>query len=100
MAICVYIINITVIPIVTSSLAFSHPTSCINSFGNKIKLTPENINDDYCDCDVDGVDEDLTSACSFLENTKFLCVNKDDIPKEIHSSRVNDGVYCFCAVLL
>lgn len=58
----------------------------------KIELTSENINDDYCDCDVDGVDEDLTSACSFLKNTKFTCINKDDIPREIHSSRVYDGV--------
>lgn len=78
--------------VVVVAVAFSHPDSCINSFGQQIQLTPEHINDDFCDCDVDGVDEDLTSACSFLEHSMFTCINKDDVPKQIHSSHVNDGV--------
>ena len=73
---------------------FSHPATCIDSLGNTIQLTSENMNDEYCDCDVDGVDENLTSACSFIEETKFICLNKDDISKTIHSSMVNDGVGC------
>ena len=54
------------------------------------------MNDNYCDCDVDGVDEELTSACSFLSGSTFVCKNVDDVPKSIFSSRVNDGVSDLC----
>ena len=74
-------------------LVFSYPATCTNALGDTIELTPEIINDNYCDCDIDGVDEDFTSACSFIKESKFTCVNKDDVPKEIYSSRVNDGVF-------
>lgn len=73
-------------------LVYGHATMCTDSHGRQIELKPSMINDDYCDCDVDGVDEDLTSACSFLSNTLFTCKNEGDIPKSIYSSRVNDGV--------
>ena len=81
--------------VVSVTGVFSYPVSCINSLGQTIELTPEKINDNYCDCDIDGVDEDLTSACSYLENSKFICINKEDVSQEIYASRVNDGVYCF-----
>ncbi len=74
------------------ALVSGHATTCTDSHGRQIELTPSMINDDYCDCDVDGVDEDLTSACSFLSTTMFTCKNKDDRPISIYSSRVNDGV--------
>jgi hypothetical protein len=65
----------------------------------KDKLDPSKINDDYCDCEDDGSDELLTSACSHvhaattttLEN-KFHCVNKGYIESFIHTSKVNDGI--------
>ena len=65
---------------------------CTDSRGNVIELNDSNMNDNYCDCDVDGVDEELTSACSFLSDSMFVCKNVDDVPKYILSSRVNDGV--------
>lgn len=53
------------------------------------KLTPEMINDDFCDCPEDGFDEPGTSACN---NGVFYCANKEFFPKEISSTLVNDGV--------
>jgi len=44
------------------------------------------LNDDYCDCILDGSDEPGTSACA---NGKFLC-EKDG--KRIPSSHVRDGI--------
>ena len=38
------------------------------------------------------MDEDRTSACSFVSNSLFKCENKDDQPAFIFSSRVYDGV--------
>ena len=69
---------------------------CTDSRGNVIELNDSNMNDNYCDCDVDGVDEELTSACSFLSESTFVCKNIDDVPKSIFSSRVNDGVGELC----
>ena len=38
------------------------------------------------------MDEDRTSACSFVSNSLFKCENKNDQPAFIFSSRVHDGV--------
>lgn len=46
------------------------------------------VNDNYCDCEVDGSDEPLTSACTHGE---FVCVDHQRIP----SPYVNDGI-CDC----
>jgi protein kinase C substrate 80K-H len=53
------------------------------------KLTPEMINDDFCDCPEDGFDEPGTSACN---SGVFYCANKGFFPKQISSVFVNDGV--------
>lgn len=53
------------------------------------KLTPEMINDDFCDCPEDGFDEPGTSACN---SGLFYCANKKFFSKEISSTFVNDGV--------
>jgi protein kinase C substrate 80K-H len=67
-------------------------------------LDPQKINDDYCDCEEDGSDEWLTSACSFVhvppgsdaeKSSKFHCVNKGYLDTFIHTSKVNDGI-CDC----
>ena len=63
--------------------------------GNSIQLSESMINDDYCDCTGDGIDEYLTSACSFVSDSKFKCENKGYKSEEIYSSRVNDGVARF-----
>ena len=68
---------------------------CTNSAGIDIILTEENTNDDYCDCDVDGLDEKFTSACSFLDNSQFSCPDLSGVINFIPSSFVNDGVCVF-----
>ncbi|CAN6618644.1 hypothetical protein TRVA0_007S02058 [Trichomonascus vanleenenianus] len=54
----------------------------------EIKLSFDQVNDDYCDCP-DGSDEPGTAACP---GNLFYCANKGHIPAYIPSSRVNDGV--------
>ncbi|CAL8073325.1 unnamed protein product [Orchesella dallaii] len=57
------------------------------------KISWDKVNDDYCDCPLDGSDEPSTAACL---NGKFYCVRrKDGIKGYIPSSRVNDGI-CDC----
>lgn len=58
---------------------------------NSRKLSPSQINDNFCDCK-DGFDEPGTSACS---NGVFYCENERSLPKTIFSSRVDDGI-CDC----
>lgn len=51
------------------------------------------INDDYCDCPLDGSDEPGTNACN---NGIFYCeVPSKNFPAKIASFKVNDGV-CDC----
>lgn len=57
-----------------------------------LKLTPEMINDNRCDCPEDGFDEPKTAAC---ENGKFYCKNTKGLEVYIPSFKVNDGV-CDC----
>ena len=79
-------------------LCSSREVRCLTSAGTYIQLGDDKINDGYCDCDVNGEDEDRTSACSFLQNSMFTCENKDDKPVQIYSSRVDDGVGRFSCV--
>lgn len=63
----------------------------INSTGlycedGTIKVTLSKLNDEFCDCPSDGLDEPGTSACA---NSHFWCGKEDD--SYIFSSRVNDG---------
>lgn len=71
------------------------PSTCVDGSGKVVELTESMINDDYCDCTGDGKDEYLTSACSFVPDSKFICDNKGFKSVQIYSSRVNDGVGCF-----
>ncbi|KAI3645009.1 hypothetical protein MP228_011173 [Amoeboaphelidium protococcarum] len=50
------------------------------------------VNDNYCDCPLDGLDEPGTSACS---NGKFYCRNRGYVSHYIPSFLVGDGV-CDC----
>ncbi|XP_016844650.1 uncharacterized protein LOC100118043 [Nasonia vitripennis] len=62
-------------------------------FSTKEELDYIKVNDDYCDCPLDGSDEPGTSACN---NGVFYCekVSKKSAVK-IPSYKVNDGV-CDC----
>lgn len=57
--------------------------------GNIMINTPKN--DDYCDC-LDGTDEPLTSACSWITvgNAVYNCNNNEE--QFLYSSRFDDGV--------
>mmetsp|Transcript_27730 Transcript_27730/g.76314 ORF Transcript_27730/g.76314 Transcript_27730/m.76314 type:complete len:340 (+) Transcript_27730:194-1213(+) len=58
-----------------------------------ITLTPDMINDDYCDC-ANGMDEHETSACShvLVHQAVFDCGNGSTGSNKIATSRVRDGV--------
>jgi hypothetical protein len=54
------------------------------------------INDEYCDCALDGSDEPRTAACSGLAlGARFRCENEGLSPVDVPLSRVGDGV-CDC----
>ena len=70
-------------------------------------LDPSKINDDYCDCEVDGSDETETSACSHVhiltpnsqaheQPNRFLCRNQGYISANIHTSKTHDGICGMC----
>ncbi|TVY80755.1 Glucosidase 2 subunit beta [Lachnellula suecica] len=82
--------------------------TCISN--PSIKLSPSQINDDYCDCP-DGSDEPGTSACTYISTLSppqplnaatsknaslalpgFYCKNKGHTPSYIPHTYVNDGV--------
>lgn len=60
-----------------------------------IEIDISKVNDDYCDCPLDGSDEPSTNAC---ENGKFYCDYQPSPQSRlmfVPSSRVNDGI-CDC----
>ncbi|RCK62573.1 Glucosidase 2 subunit beta [Candida viswanathii] len=61
---------------------------CLND--SSIKLTYDQINDDFCDCP-DGSDEPGTHACP-NPPFKFYCANRGHFPNYIPHFKVNDGV--------
>lgn len=69
----------------TKSVDYNKPLQiCENGIGFG------SFNDYFCDC-IDGSDEPLTSACSYLNPQKKLFQCNSD-KRKIYSSRVNDGV--------
>jgi len=62
-------------------------------FASRTEIDFVKVNDDYCDCPVDGSDEPGTNACS---NGFFYCEKSSrKSPVRIPSYKVNDG-YCDC----
>jgi hypothetical protein len=60
------------------------------SCGASGKIIPvSSLNDDFCDCEVDGADEPGTSAC---KNAKFYCQNQGFRGQYLYSSHVNDAI--------
>ena len=53
------------------------------------------MNDDFCDCELDGADEPRTGACLAAP---FTCDNWPHVPLTIPASRVNDGLCDCCDV--
>ncbi|CAH1241810.1 PRKCSH [Branchiostoma lanceolatum] len=58
-------------------------------FGTKERMNVTRLNDDYCDCPDNGVDEPGTNACP---RGRFFCRTDG---RYVPSSRVNDGI-CDC----
>jgi len=81
-------------PTIICSSISSNPT------GEEFK---EMVDDEFCDCWDDGVDERSTSACSHNWDSTFQCLSPIKVPNHrlapdpitIFSSRVHDGV-CDC----
>lgn len=64
-----------------------------SSSTDEVVLLPASaVNDDYCDCPLDGFDEPGTSACA---HGRFFCANSGGVAQYIPSALVNDGV-CDC----
>ncbi|KZC13779.1 PREDICTED: uncharacterized protein LOC107191971 [Dufourea novaeangliae] len=62
-------------------------------FASKIEIDFFKINDDYCDCPIDGSDEPGTNACN---NGVFYCeTSASQVTAKIPSYKVNDG-FCDC----
>nr|KAF7435076.1 hypothetical protein H0235_003267 [Vespula pensylvanica] len=62
-------------------------------FSSKREIDFIQINDDYCDCPLDGSDEPGTNACN---NGTFYCEGSSlKFKEKIPSYKVNDG-YCDC----
>ncbi|XP_054268562.1 uncharacterized protein LOC128990271 [Macrosteles quadrilineatus] len=62
---------------------------------DSIEIDVSRVNDDYCDCPTDGMDEPGTNAC---QHGKFFCeyqAKSKHHLKSVPSSRVNDGI-CDC----
>lgn len=69
------------------------PAAADIACGGEGKSVPDShVNDDYCDCELEGTDEPRTGACA---NQPFVCANKPASALTIPASRVNDGV-CDC----
>ncbi|EQC40170.1 hypothetical protein SDRG_02819 [Saprolegnia diclina VS20] len=71
-----------------------HTTLRFCGVQKKMVLRDDQINDDYCDCLEDGLDEAGTSACSHIVPVvEFTCKDAAKIPTTV----VHDGV-CDCSL--
>ena len=69
-------------------------TTCAVEDGSIITLPPSYLNDNYCDCVVDGEDESTTSACAHISK-KFVCEKNVD-KKAISFAFVKGNAFIPC----
>jgi hypothetical protein len=54
-----------IICIASLGVKLARSLSCASGYGSDVRVIPSSwINDGYCDCPMDGIDETTTSACS------------------------------------
>jgi hypothetical protein len=86
-------VNMKARPDIVESVTHTRPLQCDK---NTKSIAPSRINDNYCDCLIDGLDEPSTSACSGVsKEPQFWCHNNGVSSHYLPSSKVNDGI-CDC----
>ncbi|XP_078661410.1 uncharacterized protein LOC144905559 [Branchiostoma floridae x Branchiostoma belcheri] len=76
-------------PIEAKMLLAGMKEGFFSCYGTQDRINVTRLNDDYCDCPEDGVDEPGTNACP---KGRFFCRTDG---RYVPSSRVNDGI-CDC----
>jgi hypothetical protein len=91
-------LGIAILALAGLIIATTASITCIVEDRSTKTLPPSYLNDDYCDCIVDGEDEPTTSACAHVLK-RFICEQNTD-KKAISFSFVRGNHYCYAISLL